>query len=429
MAISRKRAFAWAPMLMLAALVVPPLIQLTRYRLRIPGILGGALGRPVTVAAVSLRLLPQPGFDLKGLVIGEDPSFGAEPVLTAPEVTATLRLTSLWRGRLEIGSLRLKDASFNLVRRPDGAWNIESLMMQAAKTPAAPTAKSRPESRPRFPYIEVNSGRLNFKSGVEKKLVALTDADFALWLASENEWRARLEARAMRTDANLSDTGTIEAEARVRRNAQANEPLVTIQARLRDAQLGNLSALIYGRDRGWRGGTTAEITISGTRTALNFGIHAAIDDFHRYDITPAEPLRLDAVCAGALNVTAETISNLNCTTPASRGVLAVSGSIGQLLHQRQYDLRISLKQFPVQRAMALARRSKRDLPDDLAATGALNAELSVRSQGDRRVWTGAGNLRDLALRSGAESALAIGDVAFNVGAGDAMTNVQPSPSS
>ena len=121
MAISRKRAFGWAAVLMLAALVVPPLIPLTRYRLRIPGILGGALGRPVTVAAVSLRLLPQPGFDLKGLVIGEDPSFGAEPVLTAPEVTATLRLTSLWRGRLEIGSLRLKDASFNLVRRPDGA--------------------------------------------------------------------------------------------------------------------------------------------------------------------------------------------------------------------------------------------------------------------------------------------------------------------
>src|SRR5256885_4940885 len=228
MAISRKRAFGWAAVLMLLALIVPPLIPLSRFGTRIPRVLGGALGRSVSVSSVRLRLLPQPGFDLKDLVVGEDPSFGAEPVLTAPEVTASLRLTSLCRGRLEIGSLRLKDASFNLVRRPDGAWNIESLMMQAAKTPAAPTGKSRPEMRPRFPYIEVSSGRLNFKSGVEKKVVALTDADFALWLASENEWRARLEARPMRPDANLSDTGTIEAEATGDRKDAGGEPAITL---------------------------------------------------------------------------------------------------------------------------------------------------------------------------------------------------------
>jgi len=33
------------------------------------------------------------------VVIYEDPAFGAEPMLRAPEVTAVVRLTSLLRGR------------------------------------------------------------------------------------------------------------------------------------------------------------------------------------------------------------------------------------------------------------------------------------------------------------------------------------------
>ena len=60
-----------------------------RLRNRIVNSISLALGRPVDVAAVRLRLLPQPGFDLNNFVIHDDPAFSAEPMLRAQEVTAS----------------------------------------------------------------------------------------------------------------------------------------------------------------------------------------------------------------------------------------------------------------------------------------------------------------------------------------------------
>ena len=64
----------------------------------------------------------------------------------------------------------------------------------------APTGKAKSERRPGFPYIEATSARINFKSGLEKKPYALTNADFSLWQDSENSWGVRLKAQPFRTD-------------------------------------------------------------------------------------------------------------------------------------------------------------------------------------------------------------------------------------
>ena len=85
-------------------------------------------------------------------------------------------------------------------------------MERTARTPLAPTAKSKSEARPGFPYIEASSGRINFKAGPEKKPYALLNADFALWQESENTWGARLKAEPLRTDMSLSDTGHVADE-------------------------------------------------------------------------------------------------------------------------------------------------------------------------------------------------------------------------
>ena len=101
-------------------------------------------------------------------------------------VTAYLRLTSLWRGRLEIGTLDLDNPSLNLVRRRTAAGISKNWWSAPSQTNPAPTGKLRPEARPRFPYVEASSGRINFKFGEVKKAFAFTDADFALWLESES---------------------------------------------------------------------------------------------------------------------------------------------------------------------------------------------------------------------------------------------------
>src|SRR5512140_1565150 len=97
-----KRILMGLVVLVVLGLLLPPFINVNRYRARIAESLSNAMGRQVTIGKVSLRLLPQPGFDLENLVVADDPSFSAEPLLRADEVTASLRISSLWRGRLEI---------------------------------------------------------------------------------------------------------------------------------------------------------------------------------------------------------------------------------------------------------------------------------------------------------------------------------------
>ena len=113
----------------------------SRLKARIANSIGNALQRRVEIGSVHLRLLPRPGFDLENFVVHDDPAFGAEPVLRAGEVSASLRLSSLFRGRIEISQLSMTEPSLNLTRNADGRWNVETLLERTSMTTVAPTAK------------------------------------------------------------------------------------------------------------------------------------------------------------------------------------------------------------------------------------------------------------------------------------------------
>ena len=61
----------------MAALVLPPFINVGRYKGRVIESMSKALGRPVTCDSIELRLLPQPGFYLDNVAIGDDPAYSA----------------------------------------------------------------------------------------------------------------------------------------------------------------------------------------------------------------------------------------------------------------------------------------------------------------------------------------------------------------
>ena len=187
---SRRGILTLGAVVVLLLFLVRPEVE--RLRSRIVSSISLALGRPVEISSVSLHFLPQPGFDLQNFVVYDDPAFSAEPILRAQEVRAVLRVTSLFRGRLEIARLSLNEPSLNLVRNNQGRWNLGNFVERAAKIPVAPTGKAKSEPRPGFPYIEVSNGRINFKLGQEKKAYVLTDADFSVWQDSENAWGMRV---------------------------------------------------------------------------------------------------------------------------------------------------------------------------------------------------------------------------------------------
>jgi AsmA family/AsmA-like C-terminal region len=385
--------------LVLALFLVRPGVG--RLRARIVSSLSLALGRPVDIAYVSLRVLPRPGFDLENVVIHEDPAFGAEPMLHADAVTAALRLSSLLRGHLEIARLSFTEPSLNLVQNGTGHWNMENLLQRADNIPIAPTSKAKSEKRPGFPYIEADHARINFKLGQEKKPYALTNANFSLWQDSENTWGMRLRADPVRTDFNLSDTGTVRVEGSWQRSSSLRETPLQLSLQWQGAQLGQVSKLAVGRDPGWRGEIAAMATLKGTPARVNIDSDVTIDDFRRYDLAQGGPLRLAAHCSALYSSVTRSFPNLFCRGPVGGGFVAVEGNVGGWSELRTYDLALRAQSVPAQSLVALLRRAKKGIPADLSAAGVLEGSFRFQraSHGTEMNWSGTGVTRGLRLQS------------------------------
>ena len=227
---------AAAMALVLALLLVPPYVSISRYKSRITRLVSNSLGRPVRLSSVELRLLPRPGFVITDLTVEEDPAYGAEPVLHATTVVASIRLFPLWRGRLELSRISVDEASLNLVRNEEGRWNIDPFF-QVAKTNPSQGETREP------PYLEATNSRIHLKKGIEKLPYSLVNADLSFWQESPGEWRFRLRGQPARTDVSLdlADTGILRLEGRLRRAADPRQMPIHLELNWREAQLGQLS--------------------------------------------------------------------------------------------------------------------------------------------------------------------------------------------
>jgi len=406
-----------------ALLVVLFLFRPEAYRLRnrIANSIGTALGRKVTIENVHVHLLPRPGFDLQGLIIADDPEFSHEPMVRAQEVSAAIRIRSLLRGRLEIASLSATEPSINLVRSEQGRWNLASLLERSAHLSTAPTGDHVSANRPAFPYLEATHARINFKLGQEKKAWALTDADVALWQDSDNAWGARVTAQPIRTDVNLTDTGLIQINATWQRASSLTDAPVQIVAAWEKGQLGQITKLFSGRDRGWRGGVTLTATLSGTPRALQVHSQLAIDDFRRYDIMNNKSVRLSSDCSARYRSLERTLDSLECDTVTGGGAIRLSGSVGPMAAAPTYDLTLVMQKVPLASALELLRQAKKELPHDLAASGRLDAEFRVRHSGSAPLqWHGKGVATDVRLSSnGGNEQITFGDVPLALMGADA----------
>jgi len=405
-----KRGMAAIVVLLLALFLWRPGVY--RLRSRIAGSIGSALGRVVTIDNVRLRLLPRPGFDLEGLVISDDPAFSAEPMIRAQEVSAAIRFRSLLRGHLEIATLSATEPSVNLVRNSEGRWNLASLLERSAQIPAAPTAKPASERRPAFPYLEATNARVNFKIGQIKKSYALMDADVALWQDSENSWGARIKAAPVRTDFNLTDTGLVQINATWQRAISLRLTPVQVTVQWQKGQLGQITQLLSGKDRGWRGGVTANAQLSGTPESLRVESQTVVDDFHRYDIPESENVRLATGCSAQYSAAAGTLTDLLCESPVSGGDVRLRGNLAELNHSLTCDLTLSVEKIPVASIIRILRQAKKQISSNLTANGLFSAEfhaagnVNTPEDGRRALmrWSGTGAVTNARLLAGGSSA-------------------------
>jgi hypothetical protein len=362
---------------MLAIVVVPPLVSIGRYKSRITHLMSESLGRPVRLSSVELRLFPWPGFVLTDLTVEEDPAYGAEPVLHADTVTASIRLLSLWRGRLEIGTIGVDNASLNVVRTLGGRWNLDPLFRTAAARAQPAAGNTAPGRRATpLPYLEATNSRINFKHGAEKLPFSLVATDLSFWQEQPGDWRIRLRGQPARTDLSLdlADTGLVRLEARAQSATELRKVPLHVDLEWREAQLGQLTRLVIGSDPGWRGDLTGELHLDGTPDAAQIQTRLRATGVHRAEFAPAAPMDFDASCGFLYHFSAHAVENLACDSPLGDGRIHVAGELpgnGALPH-----LSVEVDRIPVAAGMDALRTVRSGFGPGLEAAGTISGKIS-----------------------------------------------------
>ncbi len=386
----RRLVFFAAGVLVLLALVfTPPLLNVNRLRRRFATSMSHSLGRPVHLDNVTLHLLPIPGFTLQNLVVSEDPAFGYEPVIRANTVEATLRASSLWRRQVEFSSIRFIDPSLNIVRNAQGHWNLQEILVQAAHVNTAPTGQRRAGAEPRFPYIEATGARVNLKIGEEKMPFSLTEADFALWLPSPQQWHVRLQGIPSRTDTNASDTGVIRLEGTLDRAAKFVDVPLNLTASWAHAQMGEASILVAGEDAGWRGTLDMGATLTGRLGSANLATDIHLTDLRRSDFVPAKVLDVSAHCTAIADAMIVTLTQAACTLPTSGPQpIVVSSSSLDLQRPDQSAAGIEANAVPLAWALDWVRLFSQRVSIDLQPEGKIDGHIQRVAGRADSPWVG-----------------------------------------
>ncbi len=375
-----------ALVLAVVAFVLPPLVNIGRYQHRIANSISRSIGRQVHISSVKLRLLPLPGFEFSDFSVEEDPRFGAEPILHSGSVVAYLRLLSLWRGRLEISRIHFDDASLNLVRAPDGLWNFASVLIQAAQIPNAPTGQRYASSAPRFPYIEAENTRINFKQGNEKKPLSFLNSDLSISLAPGDEWEVHFRAQPVRTDLDLdlADTGVLRIDGTLHRAAWMGEMPLNLKVEWTAVPLGQLSRLTLGRDIGWRGGLDVEAQVGGTAELAQINARMKVAGLHRSEFSPAHPLDVATSCRAAFRKETRSLEDISCNSPVGDGALRLTGSIQEVQTLPQANLALEIDRVPAAAVLAGLQEVRSSLGAGVQAAGALNGQFHYTSLSGRQ---------------------------------------------
>ena len=286
-----------------------------------------AFGRPVEVSRFTLRLLPGPRLEAKGVTVGEDPAFGYEYFLRAERVTAGLRWSGLLRGRVEFGTFSFTRPSLNLVRDSAGRWNLDRWLPPARPGDAAGAAPlvgpaQLPAPPIRLDLVEFDDGRINFKREEEKLPFAFTAVTGRVEQIAPGRWTLRIEAQPWRSGTLLQAAGKLVVRGDLAGTSARLQP-AEIRVHWGEVSLADLLRLARGQDYGLRGGVTVDAVArsggfpAGTGAGAagvastvagewGFRIEARARRIHRWDLTerrdnPAANVLLDGSWNPAAN--------------------------------------------------------------------------------------------------------------------------------
>ncbi len=291
--------------------------------------LEAAFGRPVQVGTYAFSLWTGPEIIAYPVRVGEDPRFGYEYFLRADSIALRVRLSSLLRGHLELGTISLSHPSLNLVRDADGDWNVAEWLPrpQSAGTVVAKRNTAAAAKVPRVYKIEVDGGRINFKRGDEKLPFALVDVNGTAETEGPGRWQLDLVAAPERAAVTVQDPGVLHLVGRLGGTSSRLRP-AALQIDWSDASLPDVLRLTSQSDFGVRGtlGISLFARTEGDTWVLSG--NALLSQLHRWNL----PLRSDnpavrIVASGRLDPSGSRIELTSGKIEMDHSSAAITGAL------------------------------------------------------------------------------------------------------
>ncbi len=365
------RVTAWRVVLLALALflmvgVGAPYLSADRFGKSVQAALESSLRRKVEIGKVRFDLFRGPGFRLEQVVIHEDPAFGIEPLAWVDELEARPSLFALLTGRLEFASLRLGDPVVNLTKTT--RWNFERLLDFKVLAAA--------------PRISVRNGRINFKFGDTKSVFYLTSADLDLEAPANSggDWRVEFSGEPARTDRPAHGLGTFAGKGLWRR--VDGQDSLDLDLELQRSPLGEITALVYGRDIGVHGSISSRIRLKGPAGAVAVRGQLRLEELHRYDQTPMRGAAWPLPFRGVLNLNSQNLSLESLADSKQAMPISVRFKVAQYLAaEPRWGVNLTWKGFPAEPLAPLARHLGLTLPERIKLEGALDGALGYSGQG------------------------------------------------
>jgi AsmA protein len=252
----------------LAALLLPVLVNLDRYRAVLASRVGKALGREVTLGSLQVNLWGGIGAEAKGIQIAQAPGFGPEPFVAADALRVRVQLLPLLRGQVKVSTALLERPRIRLMHTGDGRWSVDDLMgaQPVPLPPKLPAEGPRPGKAPLLGslllnQVAVKNGEITLLDQARPRGLTLTLTDFDLTLRQANA-ADPLEIRS-RARIGAPGPGRLEWSGRISL-ADPEVPVLDVTMSLRDVEVGPWQALFQGGSgTKLSGPLSAEVRVTG----------------------------------------------------------------------------------------------------------------------------------------------------------------------
>jgi hypothetical protein len=367
---TRRLLFA-TPVLLLAGVAGAPYLSADIFKEQIRVNLERVLHRKVELdGEARFQLYPRPGVSLSHVVIHELPELGVEPIAylgyPGSSLDVSLSPVSLLVGKIRVTGVRLVAPSLNIMKTPDGAWNVQPLLDQAMGED--------------LDALEVQGGRLNIKIGNVKSVFYLNDADLRIEVDSSNRNRygITIEGDPARTDRTVSSFGRLSGRGMLTLGRGGAEPQINLSLSIDRTPISEIVMALEGRSGGLGGFVASQAKLSGPLSEVSIEGRLDLNEADRFGwLFPRTSRGIGYT--GRLDWVNQELRLSTRDAEAGADPVSVRMRAFDLFRHPKWAALLGINQTPLASVRALAGEFGINLPSETPMEGSLSGVLGYSS--------------------------------------------------